>query len=197
VDDRDGLRSPRGEAWLKMNPHVPYDPEQHLEPAREMMRRGATLLELADYFGVPTASVQLWALCHGDFAEVLRVGRELADERVELALYNRCVGYTFDSVKLLVVDKSVVHEKYREHVPPDAGSALKWLSSRRPEQWRDKREGEDEGGVVTVVIERVKINLDEAQGQTAAAARESGGGSGSDRREPNDGDSLRSALGQD
>ena len=140
-----------------MSLHTPYDPAQHLEPAREMSLRGATVRELADFFGVSIASIELWAACHADFADALRVGQELADDRVERSLYSRCVGHTVDSEKILVVEGEIVHEPVREYFPPDTGAAFTWLKNRRPAKWRDRRE-ESHDSNVTVTIKRVKVD---------------------------------------
>src|SRR5208282_5802286 len=102
--------------------HHPYDAELHLETARRMLAAGATVAELADYFGVTIASVQLWAVIHEDFAAVLGVAKARADDRVERALYDRCVGYTYDSEKIVTVDKAIERVPIREHVPPDVAA---------------------------------------------------------------------------
>ena len=150
-----------------MSSHTPYDPSQHLEPAREMARRGATRVELADFFGVSIASVDLWAACHADFADALRVGRELADDRVERALYERCVGYTFDSEKVQYaaggpdVPGEWVRTPIREHAPPDTGAAFKWLERRRSAEWAAPEDGS--GGNVTVTILRAEAKTGDSE----------------------------------
>lgn len=122
-------------------PHKLYDPAV-LEPTRQMMANGATVCELADHFGVSPASVDLWAACHEEFAAALKVARAQADDRVERSWYNRCVGYTFDSEKIVTerseAGTSVIRVPVREHVPPDAAACEKWLRNRRPEQWNEK-----------------------------------------------------------
>lgn len=135
--------------------HHPYSADAHLEVARRMLAAGATVAELADHFGVSIASVELWAVIHEDFAAVLGVAKERADDRVERALYTRSVGYTHDSEKIFISNGEVVRVSTRQHVPPEVGAAFLWLKNRRPELWRDKRE-EDHSGAVTVTIRRVK-----------------------------------------
>lgn len=122
-------------------PHKVYDPSV-LETARQMAANGATTCEMADHFGVPPTSIELWAACHEEFAAALKVGRAMADDRVERAWYNRCVGYTYESEKIITekseAGTSVIHVPTREHIPPDAAACAAWLRNRRPENWNEK-----------------------------------------------------------
>ena len=63
------------------------------------------------------------------------------------SLYNRAVGYTYPSVKIIVVKGKVVEVPYREHVPPEPGSIMNWLKNRMPDVWRDKIDHEHGGNV--------------------------------------------------
>jgi hypothetical protein len=125
-----------------LTPHQVYN-ASYAEEALELVRNGATVSELAVHFEVPIFSVQLWAVAHRDFAAALRVGRVEADDRVERSLYNRAVGYTFDSEKIIYDGgedgAGVVRVPIQEHVPPDVTACSLWLRNRRPEQWHDKR----------------------------------------------------------
>lgn len=108
--------------------------------AEKLCKLGATDAELADFFGVSTVTIWRWQSAHEQFCNALKRGKESADERVERSLYNRAVGYTFDSEKVFQHQGSIVRAKTIEHVPPDTTSMIFWLKNRRPEQWRDKTE---------------------------------------------------------
>ena len=86
--------------------------------------------------------------------QAARVAKDVADARVERSLYNRAVGYTFDSVKIMQDKGRPVVVPYREHVPPDPGAGFNWLKNRRPEEWRDRRELTGANGG-PLVVERV------------------------------------------
>lgn len=155
--------------------HRPYDPAV-LDEAHHMVANGATLSELADHFGVPIASVELWAACHAEFAAALRVGRAEADDRVERAWYNRCVGYTYESEKIFSTTDGVVRVPTREHVPPDPGACAAWLRNRRPEHWNEKHELNLNGtirhrgsGENEPVIDLAALGPDEIQREYAEA----------------------------
>jgi hypothetical protein len=130
-----------------------YEPK-FAEQARKLCGLGATDADLADFFEVSMRSIYRWALKHEEFCHALKSGKETSDERVQRSLYHRAIGYSFDAVKILMVNGEPQSVPYREHVPPDTTAAIFWLKNRRPKEWRDKQEVEHSGfmtpGVMTL-----------------------------------------------
>lgn len=115
--------------------------EEYADEARKLCALGATDFELADFFEVDTRTIYRWKNSHEAFCQAVIVGKERADERVERSLYNRAVGYTFESEEIRVLrDGAVVRVPKTEHVPPEPGAAFNWLKNRKPADWRDRRE---------------------------------------------------------
>lgn len=112
-----------------------YDPK-FVRQAKQLASLGATDLELAQFFEVSVRTLHRWKVQHAKFREALDIGKEAADLKVEDSLYKRAVGYTFDSEKIVVVDKEVQRIETLEHVPPDTKAAMFWLQNRRPGLWR-------------------------------------------------------------
>ena len=89
----------------------------------------------------------------------IKVAKEDADNRVERSLYNRAVGYTFKSEKIVTVSRGanmgsdIERVPIKEHVPPDVTAQIFWLKNRRKDQWRDRVEnthaGPDGGPIQT------------------------------------------------
>jgi hypothetical protein len=73
-----------------------------------------------------------------------RAGKQVADSRVERSLYQRAVGYNYESVKIFMpANRSKpVYAKYTEHVPPDVTAGIFWLKNRDPQHWRDSQQME-------------------------------------------------------
>jgi hypothetical protein len=69
----------------------------------------------------------------------VRLGKKEVDERVERSLYQRAVGYSYETVKVFLPygSQEPVYAPYIEHVPPDTTAATWWLKNRNPAQWRD------------------------------------------------------------
>jgi hypothetical protein len=61
-----------------------------------------------------------WRAKHVNFCRALKVGKEQADDRVEGSLYQRAVGYTYESCKIIMSAgaRKPVIVPYLEHVPP-------------------------------------------------------------------------------
>lgn len=129
-----------------------YRPE-YAEQAAKLCALGATDFELADFFKVDTRTIYRWKNVHEDFCQALIAGKENADTRVERALYNRAVGYTFESEKVFQFQGQIVRADTTEHVPPDPSAAKLWLTNRKPEDWRDKQEHEVKGQIVMIAPE--------------------------------------------
>lgn len=119
---------------------------------------GATDLDIADMLGVCIRTINYWRVNKQEFAAALKIGKELADTRVERSLYSRATGYSYDTEK--VVGGKIV--KHREHVPPDPTSMIFWLKNRQPKKWRDRREQEitgADGAPLQVIISKADERL--------------------------------------
>ena len=121
-----------------------YKPEFAAQ-AEKLCNLGATDYELADFFGVDTRTIYRWRNTHDDFCQAVRAGKERLDERVERSLYQRAVGYSYESEKVFQFQGQIVRAGTVEHVPPDPGAAFNWLKNRKPDEWRDKQHQEITG----------------------------------------------------
>lgn len=116
--------------------------KEFAEQAAKLCQLGATDDELADFFGVHRVTVYRWKIEHDEFCNAIKSGKQHVDERVERSLFERAVGYSFDSEEIKVIKGEVVRVPVRQHVPPDTTAAIFWLKNRRKEHWRDRHEVE-------------------------------------------------------
>lgn len=112
------------------------------EQASKLCSLGATNEDLADFFSVSIRTIIRWTTEHEDFCHAVKEAKEIADQRVERSLYQRAVGYTYDSEKVFNGKDGIVRTDTREHVPPDVTAQIFWLKNRRRDQWRDKHDHE-------------------------------------------------------
>jgi len=123
---------------------------QYVKVAKELCERGATNGELARFFKVNVSTIRQWRMEYEDFSTAVRVGKQIADQRVEQALFERATGYDYDFD--LGHGKSVVR-----HLPPDVAAIKVWLFNRRPDRWKERVEVTDQrGGLADLEPEQIK-----------------------------------------
>jgi len=138
-----------------------FNPE-YVEQARKLAQLGATDRECADFFKVAESTLYLWKHQHEDFSEALKVGKDVADERVVQSLYRKATGYSFDAVKIFMPSgaEEPVYAEYAEHVPPSDTAIIFWLKNRRGDEWREKSEVAVTGDLADMITQRRQQVLD-------------------------------------
>ncbi len=124
--------------------------------AERLCRNGATDPEIAEILGICVRTLYRWRNEHEAFAAALRAGKDLADDRVERALYQRAVGYTARAEKVVTrrgrAEPVVV--SHEVHIPADVRAAMHWLAVRRPTPWARRSEAEPEVDIAAIIAER-------------------------------------------
>jgi hypothetical protein len=135
--------------------------------ATKLAALGATDIEVADFFEVDVRTIYRWKHDHTEFCQALNAGKEKADERVVNSLYQKAVGYEQDAVKIFMPANAdaPVYADYREKIAPDTTAAIFWLKNRRPAEWRDKQEIDQ--NVKAEVINRVELIAPAPNGNSA------------------------------
>jgi hypothetical protein len=135
---------------------------EYVHLARKMCKLGATDQDLAEAFKVTTPTIWAWSCTHEDFFNALQEGKNAFDARVERALAQRAIGYSYTTEKVFNYQGEIVRADTVEHVPPDPGAAKLWLCNRKPEQWQDSKRHEHsgpQGGPIQVEHEMTDIDL--------------------------------------
>lgn len=103
--------------------------------AKRLALLGARDIDLAAAFEVNLSTIKAWKTQIPEFAAAVAVGKEVANDHVERAIYERAVGYDFPSVKVNVSEGQVFKTPVDEHMPPDVQAARWFLANRRPKDW--------------------------------------------------------------
>ena len=123
-------------------------------------RDGLSDEQLADKMGVCPSTFYAWKNRYPEISEALREGKEVADRKVENALYNSCFDRTIKVMKAFKV-KEVYYDGNgkrceKEHIelaeetypiPANEKAQEFWLANRKPEQWSKKEKLEVSGSV--------------------------------------------------
>ena len=97
-----------------------------LEVIKGWCRDGLTEEEIAKRLGIAYSTFKKYKSDYPALSAVLKEGKEVADYRVENALYEKALN-------------------------GDTTAMIFWLKNRRPEQWREKQEIAHSGGIDIVV----------------------------------------------
>ena len=116
-----------------------YRPE-HAIAAGIMLRRGATISELAQAFGVANSTIHFWQTQHQEFLEQFLELSEATIARTERSLADRANGYTYDAVKVFNHKGVALVVPVKEHVPPDISAIKHLLAVKKPTEYRIKDE---------------------------------------------------------
>lgn len=124
---------------------------EFVEQAKKLCKLGATDDEIADFFEVSVRTIHRWKNRHEDFCHALRIGKDLADNRVERSLYNKAVGYYITEQQAIKVKKEQYVEEVHivdveKYIQPDTTAMIYWTKNRKKEEWRDRIEHTGEDG---------------------------------------------------
>jgi len=117
--------------------------EEVIKQARFLAEMGATVYELAKFFGVVEETIHFWQNTKPEFAQAIKLGRDASDERVVRSMYAKALGFE-KTIEEEVVGKDgeVKTVKKKIYVPPSDTAAIFWLKNRRKNEWRDRHEYE-------------------------------------------------------
>jgi hypothetical protein len=104
-----------------------------------LAQEGKTDPQIAAAVGISRSTLNNWKGSHDGFLDAIKASKDVADELVEAALFQRAIGYRHRAVRILFDSEGgrFVTKKYTEVYPPDTTAAKFWLSNRKPKKWRD------------------------------------------------------------
>ncbi|MBT2727852.1 helix-turn-helix domain-containing protein [Bacillus sp. ISL-75] len=133
-----------------------------LEEIGHWCREGLTEEEICKRLGVSHASFAEYKKQFPELLDTLKTNKEIADYRVEDALYLRALGYEYEeeTFEEFPIDKPYLNsagewvrtelrltKKVKKKQAPDTTAQIFWLKNRKPDVWSDKKETELSGGL--------------------------------------------------
>lgn len=123
----------------------------HVEPKlieiEGWARDGLIDKQIAQNLGVAYSTFRKYRDEHPALSAALKNGKEVIDRQVENALLKRTLGYSYDEVtrerifrEELGIHEIVVTKIVKKEVNPDTTAQIFWLKNRKPADWRDKKE---------------------------------------------------------
>ncbi|WP_302950909.1 hypothetical protein [Holdemania filiformis] len=130
--------------------------ETHVKPKLDLIaqwaRDGAIERDIAKKLGVSESTFSGYKKEHPELMQTLTVNKEVADARVESALYKRAIGYEYTETSKEVGLDGVKIKTTVKQVAPDVTAQIYWLNNRRPDRWRNKQDISIEGASKVEII---------------------------------------------
>ena len=126
-------------------------------------RDGLTDEQICKNLGISVDTFYRYKAKYSEFSEAIKKGKEVADIEVENALFKRAIGYTYKEVKKEVKDidgkKSTFIKEVTKVVPGDVAAQIFWLKNRKSNNWKDKRENENDDTKLIEVLDKLEEKL--------------------------------------
>lgn len=111
--------------------------------------QGLTDKAIARKLGIATSTLALWKGKHESFSDALGDAKEISNELVIAALFQRAIGYRHQAIKFFCHEGVIVSQRYTEVYAPDVGACTMWLKNRDPDHWRDSNAKEVDPNALT------------------------------------------------
>jgi hypothetical protein len=107
----------------------------------ELVKLGLTESQICEAFGFTQRALQYVKAKDETFFHSIREARKISDAKVEVALYERALGYSHQEEKIFC-NKSgkIVRAATIKHYPPDVEACQFWLTNRKAENWKNKND---------------------------------------------------------
>ena len=126
-------------------------------------RDGLTDEQICKNLGIVKDTFYKYKEKYTDFSDALKKGKEVADIEDENALFKRAIGYTYKEVTKEVKDidgkKSTFIKEVTKVVPGDVAAQIFWLKNRKSNNWKDKRENENDDTKLIEVLDKLEEKL--------------------------------------
>ena len=109
-------------------------------------RSGLTDEQIAKNIGINRTTLYDWKKKEVNIADALKRGKEVIDFEVENALLKRALGYKYDEV---TYENGVETKRVTKEVQPDTTAQIFWLKNRKPNNWKDRVETDEDKEAVT------------------------------------------------
>ena len=109
-------------------------------------KNGLTDEQIAKNIGINRTTLYDWKKKEVNIANALKKGKEVVDFEVENALLKRALGYEYEEE---IYENGILTKKVKKHVAPDTTAQIFWLKNRKPNNWKDRVETDEDKEAVT------------------------------------------------
>ena len=106
-----------------------------------MARDGLTQQQIANNLGISIDTLIENKKKYSEFNDALKKGKEVIDFEVENALLKRALGYEYEEE---TYENGILTKKVKKQIPPDTTAQIFWLKNRKPNNWKDRIETDED-----------------------------------------------------
>ena len=106
-----------------------------------MAREGLTQQQIANNLGISIDTLIENKKKYSEFNNALKKGKEVIDFEVENALLKRALGYEYEEE---TYENGILTKKVKKQVAPDTTAQIFWLKNRKPNNWKDRVETDED-----------------------------------------------------
>lgn len=147
--------------------------EEFVEQVYKLALLGAKDREIASFFEVCEATINIWKIEYPEFLESLKKGKIKADAEIASSMYDKAKGFFYKEEHAFKLKAGKDEEKVEvvqveRFSPPDTTAAIFWLKNRQSREWRDRQEIK----ITEVPLEQLKE--EELDARIGAFSKETG-----------------------
>lgn len=118
-----------------------------LEEIKDYATEGLTLEQIATRLLVTRQALYNWTKKFPEVKEVILEGNKVADDRVEMSLYEMCFAHDEKEITVEQDDQGRVVKRIirTKHVPANVTAIQYWLQNRRRDEWKNHHSLEFQG----------------------------------------------------
>lgn len=113
----------------------------NLKIIEELCAAGATDKIIAEKLNIALSTFYEYKKKYKEFSDALKRGKDEIDTKVENALLKRALGYDYDQI---TYEHGIETKRVTKHILPDTTAQIFWLKNRKPAEWRDKQDHDNE-----------------------------------------------------
>ena len=129
-------------------------------------RDGKTDKQIAEMIGISTVTLYDWKNRFPNFANALKLGKEVVDRQVESALLQKALGNATSEEILYSVDEygnQIEERRIVKKAAPDTASAIFWLKNRKSDVWKDRIQNEHNVQIEEISAEERRQRIEALQ----------------------------------
>lgn len=125
--------------------------------AGRLAAQGYTLEQIAYFLCISPATMDRWLATYPTLRKAMEIPKEVADDKVKLALYGNATGRYYEEDEVKIVNGELVKVRLMKYQKPETLAQIFWLKNRRSDLWRTNPEAIEDAAPAPAELEDFDI----------------------------------------